>query len=166
MRFAHRPIIEGQRATGDADIADRKKRRLGVALWWRFLRRFEQIRKIVLPCLQTHDMRTRTIETQLANHHAPLEQGSGIEVDMQLVKSEENRVAISFLDRQSIDVKRHGERIDVNALHGDRAMQGFARLVDHYRFDNRRQDKEAENCEQDNGKCRVSRVAHRPIVPE
>nr|WP_245715503.1 hypothetical protein [Propionivibrio dicarboxylicus] len=167
MLFAHRLIIERQRTARYADIADGKHRRLRFAFWrWRYLRRFEQIGKIVLPRRQTRDMDARAIETQLANHHAPLEQGRGIEVDMQLVKSEESRLAIALLDRQAIDIQRHGERIDVHAFHGNRAMQGFARLIDQYRFDNRRQDKEAEDCEQDNGKPRVSHVAHRPILPQ
>ena len=63
---------------------------------------------------------------------------------MQVIETGKDLIAFAFADGKTIDIERHGKRIDTNLFDCHWPMQRLAGLLDGNGFNHRRQNKKAE----------------------
>ena len=136
-------VVKADFTARQLDVVEREERRRFIR--FRFGQHgFEQVGKVVAIIRQTHDIEFRIDQANLADHQAATKERGGLDIEVQLVESDEGLRPLALLHRHPVERQRQRVRIDTDAADRDGPVQGGGKLFDGDRFDNRRQDEEAD----------------------
>ena len=170
MLFTHDAIVEDETAASHLDVVQGEIDPGGIRIFgFRLVGKFVgQIGKIETAIVQTDNPRLWVLQPHLAQDDAPFEQGTRIDIGMEMIEPEKNLLAFALPDRQAIDIERHGKGIDTDLLDGYRTVQSLARLAHRDRLDDGRQHKETKQREDGDQNDKIKGVPNRftgPVRP-
>ena len=141
MLAAHQPVFQFDGTAGNLEVVQRKLHAGGIILALRQRgESLDEIGKIVMIVVDTHDPELRLFQTNLAHHDSPLGQRGHIKIDEQALETDKGLLAFPFTDVQAVDLERQLIGVDADVADTDRAMQRCRELVQRQGFEHRRQD--------------------------
>jgi hypothetical protein len=137
------PVLEIDAAVDEPDVEQRELRRRRVALGAR-RELVQQVLEVVGPIGIAHHAQLRLRERDLVHHRREAEDRSPCHVHVELVEAGERRIALALAHREPAQRDRWRERIDVNCLYRDLAMQRLRQPLLQLRFRDGWDDEKAD----------------------